>query len=150
MEFSFTDSDIQIISKTLDVNITKTNESYSWQMSNKQTGQSLYVSIYNHSQVSNPNVSNSKNGSLVSVQSTHGYFELHDCSAYLDFENSEVIFIQSTNDKLTTLVIGKNCSCNMYANISKDLFEKDISELDNSMIMSFMQLSITEGLLLDV
>jgi hypothetical protein len=145
MEYSFTNSDIEIISKTLDVEVTKNEDSYSWKMSNQETGQSLYVSIYNHS-----HVSNSKKGVLVSVQSTHGYFELHDCSAYLDFENSEVIFIQSSDEKLTTLVIGKNCSCNMYANISKDLFDKDISELDNSMIMSFMQLSITEGLLLDV
>lgn len=144
MEFYFTDTDIEIIAKTLDVEIKKNDESFSWQMSNKATGQSLFVSIYNHSQISND-----RKGVLVSVQSTHGYFELHDCSAYLDFENSEIIFIHSTNDKLTTLVIGKNCSCNMYANISKHLFEQDISELDNSMIMSFMQLSITEGLLLD-
>jgi hypothetical protein len=144
MEFYFTDSDIEIISKTLDIKIDKGEDSYSWQQSNKSSGQSLFVSIYNNSQVSTE-----RKGVLVSVQSNHGYFELHDCSAYLDFENSEIIFIHSTDDKLTTLVIGRNCSCNMYANISKHLFEQDISQLDNSMIMSFMQLSITEGLLLD-
>lgn len=144
MKFKLQSIDINIISKTLGVEIEKTDNSYSWKQSNKESGQSLFVSVYNDAPVNDEG-----EGVLVSVQSNHGYFELHDCTSYIDFENSEIIFIHSNEERLTTLVIGKNCSCNMYANISKHLFEQDITELDNSVIMSFMQLSLTEGLVLD-
>lgn len=144
MKFKLQSIDIDVISKTLGVEIEKTDNSYSWKQSNKKSGQSLFVSVYNDAPVNDEG-----EGVLVSVQSNHGYFELHDCTSYIDFENSEIIFIHSNEERLTTLVIGKNCSCNMYANISKHLFEQDITELDNSVIMSFMQLSLTEGLVLD-
>lgn len=144
MKFKLQSIDIDIISKTLGVEIEKTDNSYSWKQSNKESGQSLFVSVYNDAPVNDEG-----EGVLVSVQSNNGYFELHDCTSYIDFENSEIIFIHSNEERLTTLVIGKNCSCNMYANISKHLFEQDITELDNSVIMSFMQLSLTEGLVLD-
>lgn len=144
MKFKLQNNDIDLISKTLEVEIEKGENSFSWKQSNEESGQSLYVTIYNEAPVEK-----NENGVLVSVQSNHGYFELHDCTSYIDFENSEIIFLHSTDEKLTTLVLGKNCSCNMYANISKHLFEQDISELDNSVIMSFMQLSLTEGLIID-
>jgi len=144
MKFKLQNNDIELISKTLEVEIEKGENSFSWKQSNEESGQSLYVTIYNGAPVGK-----NENGVLVSVQSNHGYFELHDCTSFIDFENSEIIFLHSTEEKLTTLVLGKNCSCNMYANISKHLFEQDISELDNSVIMSFMQLSLTEGLIID-
>lgn len=144
MKFKLQNNDIELISKTLEVEIEKGENSFSWKQSNEESGQSLYVTIYNEAPVEK-----NENGVLVSVQSNHGYFELHDCTSFIDFENSEIIFLHSTEEKLTTLVLGKNCSCNMYANISKHLFEQDISELDNSVIMSFMQLSLTEGLIID-
>lgn len=144
MKFKLQNNDIELISKTLEVEIEKGENSFSWKQSNEESGQSLYVTIYNEAPVGK-----NENGVLVSVQSNHGYFELHDCTSFIDFENSEIIFLHSTEEKLTTLVLGKNCSCNMYANISKHLFEQDISELDNSVIMSFMQLSLTEGLIID-
>lgn len=144
MKLKLTKIDLDVISKTLGVEIEKSENAYNWKQTNEKSGQSLFVSIYNDAPVSEDG-----DGVLVSVQSNHGYFELHDCTSYIDFENSEIIFLQSTDERLTTLVIGRNCSCNMYANISKHLFEKDIAELDNSVIMSFMQLSITEGLVLD-
>lgn len=144
MKFKLQNNDIELISKTLEVEIEKGENSFSWKQSNEESGQSLYVTIYNEAPVEK-----NDNGVLVSVQSNHGYFELHDCTSFIDFENSEIIFLHSTDEKLTTLVLGKNCSCNMYANISKHLFEQDISELDNSVIMSFMQLSLTEGLIID-
>lgn len=144
MKFEIQNNDLEIISKTLGVEIEKSDDSFSWKQTNQESGQSLFVSVYN-----NAPVNKNSNGVLVSVQSNHGYFELHDCTSYIDFENSEIIFIHSNDDRLTTLVLGKNCSCNMYANISKHLFEADITELDNSVIMSFMQLSLTEGLVFD-
>jgi hypothetical protein len=63
------------------------------------------------------------------------------------FEPDEVIFIQATSDKVSSLIIGKNCSCSMYANISRDVLGADFAELDPAVLLSAMQLSLTESIL---
>ncbi|MBX3044341.1 MAG: hypothetical protein KIT33_14345 [Candidatus Kapabacteria bacterium] len=86
-------------------------------------------------------------GAMVSVQTRHGYYELHDISAMMFFEPDEVIFIQNDTDKLSCLIIGSECTCSLYSNISKELLRQDFAELHPAVILSAMQLSITESVL---
>jgi hypothetical protein len=139
---NFTDNDIKNISATLESDAQPFDRGWSWKLHNTETKQSLVFSIYKDAQISNAH-----SGSLISVQTQHGYFELHDCTNFMLFEPDEVIFIEAGSEKLTSLIIGKQCSCSMYANISRDILETDFSELDPPVLLSAMQLSITEGII---
>jgi hypothetical protein len=56
-----------------------------------------------------------------------------------------VIFLQNTESKVSSLIIGKNSSCSLFSNISRDILGADFSELDPAVLLSAMQLSLTEG-----
>lgn len=142
MDFELNQIDINKIAETLGVEINSSDQGWSWKMANTNSGQSLLCTIY-----SAANLDKNNTGILVSVQTQHGYFELHDCNNYMIFEPDEVIFIEAKNDKVSSLIIGKNCSCSMYANISRDNLGADFSELDPAVLLSAMQLSLTESIL---
>lgn len=142
MEFSFTEVEIDKISKTLGCEISSFTEGFSWKLKNSESRQSLLCNVY-----TSADLSASKKGVLVSVQTQHGYFELHDCNAFMIFEPDEVIFLQSSDTKVSSLIIGKNASCSLYSNISREILGADFGSLDPAVLLSAMQLSLTEGIL---
>jgi len=145
MDFTFTQSDIDSISGILNSAPQPMENSWSWRMHNQQTGQSLVLVVYNAIKLGKD-----QTGSLISIQTKHGYFELHNCAGYLLFEPDEVIFVEVKKETASCLTIGRECTCSMYANINRQLLSQDITSLDAPAIMAAMQLSLTEGLMTDI
>lgn len=87
------------------------------------------------------------NGTLVSAQTHQGYLELHDVTAFLCIEPDEVMFITKRDDAFSSLVVGTSCTCSLYANIRASLLKQDLTEVDPSVLMAAMQLSLADSLL---
>lgn len=142
MEYIFKEQDIQEICKVLNAKCHEHEGSWTLQLVNNETKQSLVVSIYNKVKLGK-----TKSGSLISVQTLHGYFEIHDLIGYLIFEPDEVIFVQSDNTSVSCMIIGKQCTCSLFTNINKEILKSDFNTLDPAVLMSAMQLSLTESIL---
>ncbi len=142
MSYRFTEEEIKTISGVLEAESKKFDGGWSWMLHNTESGQSLVISIYN-----DVNLGNNASGALISVQTQHGYFELHDVSAFLVFEPDEVIFVQADDKRVSSLIIGKLCTCSMYTNINRDILSADFASLDPAVLLSAMQLSLTEVVL---
>ncbi len=142
MRYKFKTEEIESISKMLGTNHEEFARGWSWKLTNPHTKQSLVFTVYNDAQLSHENA-----GSLISVQTQHGYFELHDCSGFLLFEPDEIIFIHKTETKLSCLIIGRECNCSMFSNISRDVLSADFSEIDSPVLLAAMQLSLTESII---
>ncbi|MCC6845403.1 MAG: hypothetical protein IT283_03700 [Bacteroidetes bacterium] len=141
-DFTFTASDIEKISSVLGNASGNDGNAWTWKLSNPQTRQAQVVSLHN-------NISFGPNGtgSLVVVQTIHGYFELHSCSGYVLFEPDEVIFVSAMGDFLSGMVVGRQCVCSMFAPIRRKTLSMDLTELDPAILMSAMQLSLAEAVL---
>lgn len=145
MSFTFSASDIQTIERILGTPPTSTDSDTMFRLSNEKTRQSLTLTVSNEVALGNDRI-----GALVVVQTQHGYFELHGCSGFVPFDPDELIFIgtehTSNGTRLTGMVIGKECTCSMFVNVSKENLTADFTELDPRILMSAMQLSLTEEL----
>ncbi|MFA6569743.1 MAG: hypothetical protein WCT77_00700 [Bacteroidota bacterium] len=142
MSYTFTKEDIKAISNILECEPQEFESSWSWHIENEKAVQPLFLSVHN-----NVKLSNQSTGPLISVQTRYGYFELHDCSSYLLFEPDEVIFVQSCNNKVSSMIVGKSGNCSLYSNIDKNNLNTDFSGLDPVVLLSAMQLSLAESVL---
>ncbi len=145
MKFKFTINDIKNITATLGVDHKDMGDAWSWKLANEETGQQLVVTITN-----DVNLGKDRQGALISVQTHHGYYELHDCLGYLVFEPDEVIFLSAKDELISCMIIGKQCTCSMYSNISRDILSADFGSLDPAVLLSAMQLSLTEDKLPEI
>lgn len=144
MSFNFKNEDVDKISEILESNHKGSNDTWSWTLKNNETNQSVVFTIYNRTQLS---PANEETGVLVSVQTKHGYFELHGITGYLLFEPDEVIFVRAIDDKVSCLVIGSNSSCSLFSDINKSILKTNITELDPAILLAAMQLSLAESIL---
>jgi hypothetical protein len=142
MVYLFTKDDVGNISETLGLKPQEFDRGWTWRLHNKETGQQLIFSIYTNIQLEN-----NESGNLITVQTQHGYFELHNCTMFMLFEPDEVIFIQHDEVKLSSLIIGRQSTCSMFTNINREILSHDFSELDPPLLLSAMQLSIAESVL---
>lgn len=140
MKIKFTNEHFSNISKILAAEPELNPQGCTWTIKHPTTGLELILSIFNDIDFD----SNTK-GAIVSVQTVHGFFELHDVSNYLIFEPDEVFFIKSDETHVSTLVVGKNCSCSLYSNIKRSMLNKDFNELDTPLLLAAMQLAIAES-----
>ncbi|MCB0703242.1 MAG: hypothetical protein R2863_05620 [Candidatus Kapaibacterium sp.] len=144
MSFNFNNEDVEKISETLGVNHKGTSDTWTWTLKNSETNQSVVFTIYNKTKIS-PQID--ETGVLVSVQTKHGYFELHGLTGFLLFEPDEVIFVRAEEEKVSCLVIGSNSSCSLFSNIDKAILKSNITELDPAILLAAMQLSLAESIL---
>jgi len=142
MSYSFTKEDIENISEIFGKTSKEFDNSWSWRIDNKDTNQSLVISIHNQVKLGK-----ASEGSLISVQTQHGYFELHDCTAYVVFEPEEIIFVHADDEKVSSMIVGNHSTCSMYTNISRGILNSDFTSLDPAVLLSAMQLSLTESVL---
>ncbi len=142
MSFSFQASDIKNIAKIFGSKPIELEGHWTWNMANPETRQAQVVVIHNNVKFGKEHI-----GALIVVQTKHGYFELHDCSGFVVFEPDEVIFVSATKDKLSCMVVGSGCTCSMFSPIRREILTADFSELDPAILMSAMQLSLTESIL---
>ena len=119
-------------------------ETWTWTRKNSETNQTVVFTFYNKTQIS---PQKDETGVLVSVQTKHGYFELHGLTGFLLFEPDEVIFVRAEDEKVSCLVIGSNSSCSLFSNIDKAILKSNITELDPAILLAAMQLSLAESIL---
>lgn len=141
MNYKFKNDDIEKISEILGNKPQEYDSSWMWNISDPDGNKPLIISIYNDIDYIDNNIS------LISVQSRYGYYELHTLTNIMYIEPDEIIFISQYNDNLSCMVIGRNFTCSLFSNINKNLLQKDITTLPPAILMSVMQLSITEGII---
>lgn len=145
MAYTFTSDDIGLIAQTLNTEMKSVERSWYAQLTNSATRQSLAITIHNETVLDGgSNSSEHIIGSMVTAQTQHGYFELHDCIGYVKIEPDEIIFVSMQGNHISSLVIGASCTCSQFANIHKSLLTSDFALLDSSVLMAAMQLSLTE------
>jgi len=144
MSFKITNDNIDKLAKVLGVELNSSEDGWTWKMSNPINNQALICTIYN-----NAGLGEDKTGVLISCQTKHGYFELHDCNGFMVFEPDEVIFINANEKFVSSITIGKESTCSMFSNIDRSILGADFSELDPAVLLSAMQLSLAEQELLD-
>ena len=142
MAFSFSSDDIRRITETLGGEPQTSGEETSVRITNPASRQSLSVSIHNDVELGRDH-----RGALVVAQTQHGYFELHDCAGFMIFEPDEVIFISTNGEHISSIVVGRQCTCSMFVNIRREILTTDFTRLDPRVLMSAMQLSLTEEIL---
>jgi hypothetical protein len=139
MSFTFDKETIERISSVLGTDAERSGDSWSWKLTDPNNPKPLVCSLYNKVGINN------KEMTMLSVQTRHGYYEIHNITNYMIFEPDEVIFISSEGSKISCLILGKEGSCSLYSNIEKDLLNADFADLDPALLLSAMQLSITEN-----
>jgi hypothetical protein len=139
--FAFSDEDIRRIARIVDVEPQRREDDgeYLFMLFNPQSRQSLSLNLSNNVALGDDAV-----GALVIAQTQHGYFELHDCTAFLIFEPDELIFVSAGATHVSGLVVGKQCTCSMFTNVRRSNLSADFAEIDPRLLMSAMQLSVTE------
>lgn len=140
MEMIFGKAQADEISKTLGQEYSEFEGGYVWKLKNDKTKQQVVLTVY-----SSAGISTDKNAPLISVQTTHGYFELHSPDTFMTIEPDEVIFLKNEGDKLSSMTVGGSATCSMFSNISRSIIETDFSELDPAVLLSAMQLSLTDA-----
>jgi hypothetical protein len=142
MPFSFTPADIEKISHILGSELQQSGDVHFWQLTNKSTHQSLALTLQNHVRLGGRG-----KGVLITIQTHQGYYELHDCNGFVIIEPDEVLFLSASKRSISSLVVGKNCTCSVYANIRREILKADFESLDPSVLLSAMQLSLAENVL---
>ncbi len=142
MKFSFSEDNIKEIAKTLEATVERDGDSWTFQLHDQATRQSLVFTLFN-----NIELGGEEKGSLVSVQTQHGYFEIHFCNGYMVFEPDEIIFFEAKPKTVSCLIVGRKCTCSMFSNINRSLLNADFTTLDPPVLLSAMQLSLTEDVL---
>jgi len=132
----FNKEDIEKISNFLSTNFEEYTESYTWKIINSENKNQFFLTI------SNIDDSFDKISNIITIQTAHGFFELHNCNNYLIFPPDEIYFISENQNTLSCLIVGKNSTCSLYSNINLDIFNFDISELPQPLLLAAMQLSI--------
>ena len=135
----FTNTDLEKIEEILQVKAKPFDGGWTWIMKSIDNSKPLVATLNN-----NVDLGGDTKGSLISIQTQYGYYELHNIEKYMFFEPDEVIFISSTSEHLSCLTIGRQSVCSLFSTIKKEILNKEISELDTAVLMAAMQLSITD------
>lgn len=141
MTFSFTYDDISKITGVLGSAPKVTDDENLFRLVNPDSRQSLTLSLHNFVSLGENAI-----GALVVVQTQHGYFEMHGCSGFMIFEPDEIIFVSAHDEFVSCMVVGKQCTCSLFSNVRREILSADFSELDPRVLMSAMQLSLTEAI----
>jgi len=82
---------------------------------------------------------------VLSAQTVHGYFELHNVERYVVVEPDELIFVAESGDRLSGLVVGSSGACSLFANVRRSTLDADLTELEPALLLAAMQLGLAEG-----
>ncbi|MDQ1265184.1 MAG: hypothetical protein QG635_334, partial [Bacteroidota bacterium] len=113
MAFAFTQDNINEITEFLFTEPMSVENSWIWQIHNKDSKQALVLTIHN-----SVAIGAGIEGSLISVQTHQGYYELHNCAAFMIFEPDEIIFISADKERVSSLIISRECTCSVYSNVA--------------------------------
>jgi hypothetical protein len=57
------------------------------------------------------------------------------------------MFVAQSGTAVSSIVVGKTCTCSMYANVRVGILKQQITELDPAVMLAAMQMSLAESLL---
>lgn len=134
-----TTKDIEVFDKLLKHKSECTENICVWKMVNEATEKPLVISLFKI------NEATGQSTNIVSAQTMHGYYELHNIIDYMVFEPDEIIFIAKDKEFLSCLIVGSNGSCSLFSNINRSILSTDFSKLPSSEILAAMQLAIVEN-----
>ncbi len=83
---------------------------------------------------------------LLSAQTVHGYFELHNVQRYVGIETGEVIFVAEEGEKISGLVVGCEGNCSLFANVRRAILSADLAAIEPSLLLAAMQLGLAENI----
>jgi len=139
-KLNITEQDIEKINLIINSHPTEFENGWSWTVRSSDKSKPMVINLYQK-------IENLKTGIMVSVQTRHGFYELHDINNILYFEPDEVLFLKSDESTMSCLIIGSENTCSLYSNININLIKSDFSQLHPAILLSAMQLSIAESLL---
>mgnify|MGYP000906048418 FL=1 len=132
--------DIKSIAKLFGQEPEKNGNTYAWNFKGSDDSQhNIYFAIHTGINLLGRTIS------IVSVQTIYGYYELHNIQRWEILLSDEVFFFTETNDEISCLSISKNNGVSIFANLSKDILSIDITEVDPSLLLSTLQLSIFDS-----
>lgn len=86
------------------------------------------------------------NGSTVlSAQTVHGYFELHNLTRFVPVDPDEVIFVAEEGSRMSGLVVGGTGACSLFANVERSSLSADFATLEPTLLLAAMQLGLAEN-----
>lgn len=135
---TFSAAHIAAIATVIGPPAESTDTSWFWNIQNKEQNRAMAVSVNTvHGQAPSQ--------TIISVQTHQGYVELHAVTGFVLIEPDEVMFIAKHADRFSGMVIGRSCTCSQFANVDSSLLRADFSELDPSLLMAAMQMSLAES-----
>ncbi len=137
-----TKDDIGTIASVLGEPESIGGSAWAWNMRHAESGRILACTVTTGVDVGGGDVA-----SMVSVHTHQGYMELHGVTHCLAVEPDEVMFVAQTTSALSSLIVGKTCTCSVFANVRPSVLKHPITELDPSVLMAAMQMALAESLL---
>lgn len=141
MGLTFTEDEIKKICDILGQESKAFENAWSWKIIDKETQKPLVITLHNNVEI------DGGQGSIISAQTQHGYYELHNITHHMFFEPDEIIFINANQTHLSCMIVGRKASCSVFSNISREILNADFAELNPALLLSAMQLSITENII---
>lgn len=83
---------------------------------------------------------------LLSAQTVHGYFELHNMVRFVPVDPDEVIFVAEEGDRISGLVVGATGTCSLFSNVTRANLSADFTTLDPALLLAAMQLGLAENI----
>lgn len=142
MSFSFTPSDIKRISEHLGAQPEADGDDTSFTLANPSTRQSVRLALHNGVQLPDGSLE-----AMAVVHTPYGYFELHRCTSFFTFDPDEVIFLSVRDASISGIVVGAQSTCSMFSDVPRSVLSEDLAEIDPRLLMSAMQLALTEEVL---
>ncbi len=141
----FSEADIARIAQILNASPISTGDEIRFELRNATNGFSLTLTIHQNVPWKNQTIT------VISALTPSGMYQLHNCTGYVTFEDEEVIFIardlQHPSPYFSTMTIGNNASCSVFAMVHQELLHTDFGSLDERLLLAAMQLAIVESLL---
>jgi hypothetical protein len=113
-----------------------------WNLRHVESGRVLALSL-----TLEADCGNGERSTIVSAHTHQGYVELHGVTHCLVIEPDEVMFVAQSGTAVSSIVVGKTCTCSMYANVRVGILKQQITELDPAVMLAAMQMSLAESLL---
>jgi hypothetical protein len=82
---------------------------------------------------------------VLSAQTIHGYFELHNVDQFVLVEPDEVIFVAEEGGRISGLVVGREATCSLFANVDRSTLSADFTTLEPALLLAAMQLGLVEA-----
>lgn len=141
MGYTFNESEIKRISKTFGLEPKRFADAWTWEFPAGEGLFPLFFTLY-----SGIDLGSGELGSLATVQSRQGYYELHGVESFMVFEPDEVFFVASGEAAMSCLIISKQGACSLYSNIDRNLLSGDPGSLHPGALLAAMQLSIVDNI----